>query len=457
MAGTWSSCFDFEAMANICQPYTQSKALENSSSLQSNRSRRAPVPFHFGASALALFLLSGITPKICHAQSHDVICVDGTGDFETEFQSGAKVHVGAARNGGLAARVCEATLSWNKQNLVVATAASQLDVDAFGVDLGVGVPVVAFQVKKSKTDCCMVYKIYSLREPPVLLRTITGGEFFSAADTDLDGRVEIWTDDAASLIGFENFLLSDLDFTPPIVLRFARGRLLDASSEFRPYFDGKIAEERAKLNPQDLGDFKSSDGKLASNSAYPADRLFHLRSVKIKVLEIVWSYLYSGREQEAWRSLAEMWPAADVDRIRAAILTARARGIRAQVDSVSTALSAGREKQTKIFDGTTIQGTLPGVTPKEVTLKLEIVPPKPILMQRPPPLTALEQGLAQLESQLELVIDSAGKVRSAELVGNAGSADAGLMSSTSKWKFIPAFNAGRPVASRIFLGVSLKR
>src|ERR1700687_1715061 len=447
----------YEAMANICQPYTQSKAQENSSSLPSYRSRSAPVGFRCGAAALLLFLLTCITANVCHAQSHDVICVDGAGDFETESQTGVKVHVGAARNGELAERVCAAALSWNKQNLVVAAAASQLDVDAFGVDLGVGVSVVAFQVKKSKTDCCMAYKIYSLREPPVLLRTITGGEFFSAADTDLDGRVEIWTDDGASVVGFENLLLSDLDFAPPIVLRFGFGRLLDVSSEFRSYFDGKIAEEWAKLNPQDLGDFKNSDGKLASNAAYPADRLFHLRSVKVKVLEIVWSYLYSGREQEAWRSLADMWPAADADRIRAAILSARARGMRAQVDGVSTAVAAGREKQTKIFDGTTIQGTMPGVTPKEVTPKLEIVPPKPILMQRPPPLTALEQGLAQLESQLELVIDSAGKVRSAELVGDARWADARLMSSTSKWKFIPAFNAGRPVASRIFLGVSLKR
>jgi hypothetical protein len=35
--------------------------------------------------------------------------------------------------------------------------------------------------------------------------------------------------------------------------------------------------------------------------------------------------------------------------------------------------------------------------------------------------------------------------------------DEGLMNSTSKWKFIPAFSADQPVASRIFLGVSLKR
>jgi hypothetical protein len=152
-----------------------------------------------------------------------------------------------------------------------------------------------------------------------------------------------------------------------------------------------------------------------------------------------------------------MWPVADVDRIRAAIVNARAHGIRAQVDGVSTAVPVGRENHAKIFDGTTVVAPMPGVTPQGVTPKQEITPPKPILMQRPPPLTAFELGLAETESQLELVIDSAGKVRSVEVLGNPQSADAGLLSSTSKWKFIPAFSADQPVASRIFLGVSLKR
>ena len=403
-----------------------------------------------------MFLLLSAAAGVCHAQNHDVICKNGAGDFEEEFHTGVRAHVGAARNGELATRLCDATLSWENGNLAVATATSQLDVDAFGVDLGLGVPVVAFQVKKTAAECCMEYKIYSLRNPAVFLRGITGGEFFSAADTDLDGRVEIWTDDAAALSGFENLLLSDLDFPPPIVLRFVRGRLLDASSEFRPYFDRKIAEVRAKLDSQDVSDFKSSDGKLAPSAVFSASRLFHLRSIKIKVLEIVWSYLYSGREEEAWRNLAGMWPAADVDRIRAALLRVRARGIRAQVDGVSTATRTGREAQTKIFDATTMPVATPGLTPKGVDLKLEITTPKAILMLRPPPANAFELGLAQTESQLELVIDSAGKVRSVEVLG-AQTADEGLLNSTTTWKFIPAFNGGQPVASRILLGVSLKR
>jgi hypothetical protein len=251
--------------------------------------------------------------------------------------------------------------------------------------------------------------------------------------------------------------LSDLDFAPPIVLRFERGRLMDVSSEFRPYFDQKIAEERAKLNPQDLGDFKTSDGKLASAANLQAGGQGPLRNVKVKVLEIVWSYLYSGREQEAWRSLAEMWPAADIERIRSAILTARARGIRSQVDGVSTAVSPGKILPVKIFDGTTTVIATPGLTPKGAKPKQEIISPRAILMERLPPMTDLEKELAEMESELNLVIDSAGKVRSVEVMGNDQRIDEGLLKSTSNWKFIPAFSDGQPVASRIYLGVSLKK
>lgn len=413
--------------------------------------------FRWRAAVLAAFFLFCLTAATCQAQSRDVICRDGAGEFEATFHTGVTVRVGAARNEGLAARVCEASLRWGEQRLVVAGAAPQLDIDAFGVDLGLGMPVAALQEKKSKNDCCMVYRIYSLREPPTLLRTITGGEFFGAADTNLDGRVQIWTDDAAALEGFENLRLGDLDFVPPVVLRFVRRRLLDASSEFRPYYDRKIADERARLNSQDLADFKSSDGRLGTSSGIPAVRLIQLRKVKMRVLEIVWAYLYSGREPEAWRALAEMWPAADASRIRALILAARGRGIRSQVDGVSTAVSTGREPHVKIFDGTVVVSATPGLAPKGAKPKQEIVPPQVMLMERPAPTTDLEMVMAQAESTLQLVIDSAGKVRSAEVLGNTQTVDEALIKSTSNWKFIPAFNADEPVASRILLGVSLKK
>ena len=407
--------------------------------------------------ALMALLSCCFSAPVCRAQNRDVVCRDGDGEFHATSDTGVQVSVGAGRNDGLAVRVCQAELTWGDQKLVVASHAAQVDIDAFGIDLGVGAPVVALQVRQAKDDCCMEYEVYSLRQPPELVRRITGGAYFSAADTDLDGRVEIWTDDAGVLDGFESLPLKDFDLPPPIVLRFTRGRLLDASAEFQSAYDEWIAAEKTKLNEVDLGDFKASDGELTDPTKYPPTMLVRMRAAKAKILEMVWAYLYSGREKEAWRALAEMWPAADVERIRAAILSASERGMRAQLDGSSTPVRRGHEIHTKIFDGTTYIAATPGLTPKGAKPKQEITPPRAILMERPPPATTEEIELAKTESQVELVIDSAGKVRSVEEVGKFESADEGLLRSTSGWKFIPAYSQGQPVASRILLGVSLRK
>jgi hypothetical protein len=407
------------------------------------------------ATLLLLFFCGPAT--ICHAQSRDVVCRDGAGEFQAQYLSGVIARVGATRNLELASRACDASLAWGEETLSVATGTPELDIDAFAVDLGLGAPVVAFQVKKSKAACCMEYQIYSLHAPPVLLRTITGGEFFSAEDSDLDGRIEIWTGDAAAVDGFDDLHLRDLDFAPPVVLRFTKGKLMDASAEFQPYFDQKVADVRARLTPEDLAEFKNSDGRLAVATTVPAAKASPLQSVKVKVLEIVWAYLYSGQQEQAWRALSEMWPAADLARIRAAISGARAHGMLAQVEGLSAPVPASRQLHAKIFDGTVTATSTPGLTPKDAKPKQEITPPRAILMEREPPSNVYEAELSRTESLLKLVIDSAGKVRSVEVMGTSQTVDEGLIKSTANWKFIPAFNAGEPVASQIFLGVSLKR
>ncbi len=227
------------------------------------------------------------------------------------------------------------------------------------------------------------------------------------------------------------------------MLRFAHGRLLDVSYEFQLYFDHEIAGIRKQLDSEGLQDFKRTDGRISPDAPLSAERLHRLRGVKARILEIVWGYLYSGREQEAWRTLAEMWPAADVDRIRAAIVSARARGISAQVNGVSTGIPANRTKRVTIFDAAGASAN-----------KSEVIPPAQILLRRPPP---SGPDLPQSELLLELVIDSAGKVRSAKETGQTKSVDAELIYAATGWKFIPAFKAGRAVASRLRLAVSPRR
>ena len=399
--------------------------------------------------ALSLFFFYMVA-NVCQAQSREVVCKNGIGEFDAVFHTGVEVRVGAARNGELATRVCEGTINWERQKLVVEPTAAQIDVDAFGVDLGLPVQVATLQVKKTSDECCMEYRIYSLRKPLRLLRKITGGSFFSAADTDLDGRVEIWTDDTAAVDGFEHIPLSSLDSAPPVVLRFERGRLLDVGAEFQSDYDRQIESARAAFDAQDLREFKESDGILAPAVTFSEEAL-HLRqrlqTVKIKILEIVWLYLYSGREEEARRTLTDLWPIADAERIRGAIWAARARGILKQTEGVSKGVRAGGKPEARVYEGLLGLGNKPEVS----------VLPQPILLLRAPPEGKAAEVLASTEVRLILVLDSAGKVRSATPEDRVDWADAGLKASVASWKFIPAFKNGQAVASRIGYAVSLRK
>jgi hypothetical protein len=381
-------------------------------------------------------LLLLVLPNACLAQVHDVLCNAGNSSFEATFRTGVTVSIGAQKENEFSTRACQGTLSWGKQKLVIASGVRLLDLDMFGVDLGSGLPVAGFAAAKASDACCTTYQIYSLNQPPRLLRTITGGGFFDAADTDLDGDVEVWTDDSGAVDGFEGLTPGEIEFVPTYVLRLDHGRLLDASSEFKAFFDGVIKSVQSKIKPQSLNDFKASDGRLQAShdsSAQELVRLQKVRAVKIQALEVVWAYLYSDREKEAWQSLAEMWPASDVERIRGEILKARSRGIHAQLDGATK--------------GKLIKHSQPIFNLSEVT------PAKAILMRVYPP-ESQDASLGQKEVHVELVIDSAGKVRSIKPAGETKPLEQFVRVSASRWKFIPAFKNDRPVAMRMHTMIS---
>ncbi len=408
-------------------------------------------------------LSSAILCTICIAsssQAQDVVCSNGFGSFDAKSPTGVAVSVGAVRDAEFARRACQARFTWSGQDLVVEHGASQVDVDMMDVDLGLGSQVVAFQIKQSTFDPLMKYEIYSLAKPPSKLRTITGGDFFRAADTNLDGRIEIWTSDAAAVDGFENLPLSALDFAPPVVLRFEHRRLIDVGSEFPVQFDRKINTVKAQLDSQQLSNFKNSDGKLSNTSPAAIDALHELRRTKIKVLEIVWCYLYSGREEDAWHALADMWPPADFDRIRTAILNAREHGIRSQVDGVSSGSSHPRRRgKVMIYDRVTatqsdgqmhVEDETGGSGDHMRAYEVD-TSPQPIVFRRPPPPQGVSPATFNAEVAVNLVIDAAGKVWSIKTEGNT---DKDLIDASAQWKFVPALKNGNPVASRLRLGVT---
>jgi len=318
-----------------------------------------------------------------------------------------------------------------------------VDIDALGVDLGLDTPVVALQVKNSDTDWFVTYKMYSLEKPPRLLRTVTGGSSFSAADTDLDGRIEIWTDDANAVNEMDRLSVGELDFPPTVVLRFEKHKLMDVSAEFQSHFDREIAQLHAELDPKHLADFKNSDGKLLPTPSLSEEQMHQMRLTKIKVMEIVWAYLYSGRDQQAWEALAEMWPPSDLDRIRSLILNARTAGMRSQVDGVEAKPRFHVKRFANIYETTGENKERPQDpnAPASPNFRAD-VKPEPILLRR---LGVGEIPLPRSEEMVDIVVDGAGKIYSAKAVG---SKDLDLMNDCAGWKFIPAFKDGHPVASR---------
>jgi hypothetical protein len=177
--------------------------------------------------------------------------------------------------------------------------------------------------------------------------------------------------------------------------------------------------------------------------------MHQLRLTKIRVLEIVWSYLYSGRQEQAWHALVDMWPGSDVERIRAILLNAWSSGIRRQLDGSGARAEIPPKHVTQIYGRLADNQPRPAdpmaakytadIRPRAILLRRVLVDPTP---------------LPRSEETLDLVIDGAGKVRSARTLGRK---DNDLINDCLGWKFIPAFKEGRPVASRMQFAVSLLR
>lgn len=386
-----------------------------------------------------------------HSQdtSQDITCENGSGDYNTQFFTETVVSVGPMREGSFAQRACAAELLWKGQAIPVASDVEKVGIDVLGADLGFGKPVVAFLIDKSGSGSNLTYQIYSLAKPPHLLYTITGGGSYRATDTDLDGRIEIWTDDAAAVDNFERVPSADLDSPPTVVLRFEKGRLVDVGSEFLPFYNAEIARFRSQVSEGDLAKFKQSDGQLSVTS-HQSEDLHSLVRTKISVLEIVWAYLYSGREQEAWSALSEMWPSQDLDRIHGAISAVHQRGILHNLGH--SGRPPHRGDHVKIYDvvstSTVVAYNAQWGAPDSSQFEPPLIQPKSILLRRPLP--SPNESFPSENETIQLVVDAAGKVHSAEVINGS---DEPLVKAAAGWQFIPAFRDGRSVACRFRLSV----
>lgn len=160
--------------------------------------------------------------------------------------------------------------------------------------------------------------VVSLGSHPGLVKTIENGYGFWLGNDCDDKRLRIWTADAAFQGDKE---LVDVVYhydlmVPEIAFELRGTKLVDATAKCKGYFDEQVRLVRSSLTGSDLSRFRSE--KIADD--------FHRGEVKGYILKIVFAYLYSGRENEAYQMLSEMWPRKDINRIWNWIIAKRSEG-----------------------------------------------------------------------------------------------------------------------------------
>ena len=164
--------------------------------------------------------------------------------------------------------------------------------------------------------CCYTYQLVDLGEHPVILSPVQNQSPFSFFKDPASHQFRIMTSDG-EFDYFDNQCHACTPM-PRVVLKVDASGLHDVSPQFAEQYDTEIAAARAKIAQKDVTKFQIAD----------------FNDARQVVLEIVFSYLYSGREQEAWHTLDEMWPAKDRQRIQSLIVQTRTKGLLSRLSSV---------------------------------------------------------------------------------------------------------------------------
>lgn len=204
-----------------------------------------------------------------------------------------------AADGGVVFSRNENSFTWN--------AATGQDVNADRA------PDVVLEGYTGGAHCCWKYWIFSFSPDPMLVGELDNDEPVSFGLAS-KGRIVLHTTEEA----FNNFdgLCYACSPRVDLYLTLQGDQFKDVTPEF--ITEVNLDAMRKRLNSVPLDRFR----QLSSTQDLAVD----LNETKAAVLNLVLGYLYSGREQEAWKVLEEDWPKSDAARIKQQILAARDKG-----------------------------------------------------------------------------------------------------------------------------------
>jgi len=178
--------------------------------------------------------------------------------------------------------------------------------------------------------CCWTYWFVSLgRRPRVYLKLENERDI--RIDEAHPGHIYIRTLDGA-FDYFDGLCHACTPF-PAVTLEFQGVQLVDVSNHFLEEYDKQIEGAKRAWQVATGEEFASLQNCRGYDRHREKDPCASgkYNDARSAALSVVLAYLYSGREQQAWKALDEMWPASDRARIKKLILKTRAEGVLSQI------------------------------------------------------------------------------------------------------------------------------
>lgn len=269
------------------------------------------------------------------------LCSDGQGADRIELPNGYVAQVAGAvdqAHGGQ----CHATITSSDGKIAYEVYGPEIALSPVsGMDVnGDGKPDAVIESHPLPRQCCWNYYIVTPGETPAVQRQLTTSVPLTFEDKLGDGKVEMWTRDFAfdNVEGFPR-----AEAPEPLIFFRLRGKTIyDVSSLFWPEYEREINEAKSGISNADVDELTKIEGDNAKPPQEGDPKVAHLLSVRALILTVALDNLYGGHGADCWKTISDMWPLLDRQRIRQEILERRMHGILGEINKPAPSTTGGQ-------------------------------------------------------------------------------------------------------------------